>query len=379
MYRPTGAWRGAPQTVTDIYAKLVAAYRAGDSRAASAQLGLLSHYYSDVCVPFHSGYEPNNSQLHANYEAAVNERTDAPGENADWLTLGTRELVPDIRAKTVAAAMLSRQRTSSLTLSYGLYDFDVVTAAISREMLSRAVNDLADVIKSVPYGSGISGPGNLSLSMSHPYPRQNSTLTAQAVCKTTEGAPIEGERVAFTWKIATQTMSTVAVSDEFGIAKSKRNIGRAPKGQPATVTATAEASGETRVKRAKFTPTDVVGLMDTYAERSRPTQDTTLTIITNIANRNGQAIPGLKVTFSWYHRTKTVTYTAYTDELGVAVHSRNIGHAAAGRRVYVRAKVLAGGRTHTSWTSFVPKAKPKPKPKPKPRPAPKPADTAEKP
>ena len=49
------------------------------------------------------------------------------------------------------------------------------------------------------------------------------------------------------------------------------------------------------------------------------------------------------MTFSWKHLTTTVSYRTVTDARGVARQARNIGGAARGYRVYVRAQTQSGG------------------------------------
>lgn len=372
-WRASGTYRGGPQTVTDYYHLTMQAYRAGDYHTASRYLGMLSHYYSDLCVPFHTAYTAGSHEiLHVRYELQVDSFMRAPGDNASWLATAPLTPVTDVRKKALSTALDSRGFYDSLVVNYGAYGYNVVVDLITRDALSRAVNGFADIISTVPSGTGEPIPGSAQLSLSNTYPRQDQTMTATARVLTPTRKALQGARVTFHWELPSGTVSTFAFADDHGYATSECNIGRTPTGTPTPVRADVTMSGVTRSATATFTPTDVIGAIATIVSTATPVQDTTVTVTTQCLSKTAAPISGLKVTFYWIHQTRTVSYTTYTDENGIAWQTRNIGKAAAGKAVTVKAKVPAGGTVRYASAQFTPKALPKPKPKPKPKPAKKP-------
>jgi hypothetical protein len=367
-WRASGTYRGGPQTVTDYYHLTMQAYRQGDYHNASHYLGMLSHYYSDLCVPFHTSYTAGSHEiLHVRYELQVDTYLRAPGDNASWITTAPRVPMTDVRKKAIGAALTSRGFYDSLVVNYGAYGYDVVVDLITRDALSRAVNGFADIISAIPSGTGEPTAGPIRISLSTAYPRQEQTMTATARVLTPSNKALQGARVTFLWDLPAGPVSTFAFADDHGYVSSECNIGRTPTGTVTPVRAEVTMSGVTTSAEATFTPTDVIGAIATAVSTSTPVQETTVTVTTQCLTKDDVPIQNLKVTFYWIHRTRTVSYTTYTDANGIAQQTRNIGKAAAGKAVTVKAKVPAGGTVRYASAKFTPKAKPKPKPKPKPK------------
>ncbi|MDP2401752.1 MAG: zinc dependent phospholipase C family protein, partial [Actinomycetota bacterium] len=196
LFRPTGPFsRGAAQKVADHYHEMYVAHAAGNFELASQHLGWLSHYYSDILVPFHTSVymEGSDDAEHLSYELKVDEYHRAAGDNRNWITPRSYQAVTDIRAKTVDAAYFSRSKYDSLMANYTAGADPMANSTvrtITKDVLSRAVNDLADIIRTAPTGAGRSVPGNLTAFMSKTYPAQNSLVSANAMCLDAQGRPI---------------------------------------------------------------------------------------------------------------------------------------------------------------------------------------------
>jgi hypothetical protein len=118
-------------------------------------------------------------------------------------------------------------------------------------------------------------------------------------------------------------------------------------GVPFKVVVTATSAGTSIKRTVTLTPTEVIGAgasgIRTYTKYDRtPAQGTTVTVMTHVQKDNGQPIPGIKVVYTFRHKTGSVKKTVYTNSSGNAWHSRNVGGSTAGYRVNVRADAYGG-------------------------------------
>lgn len=143
----------SPKRVTDIYILAVKAYRARNYAAASRYVGLISHYYSDTCNPLHTDQIAAEDRIHSGYEGKVQTETDSWGENRAWIRYDGYQHVTNVTTKTKYAATFAHRYYSSLVSHYSKYGYDSTSAYITRTTLNRAVNDLADIIRSIPADS----------------------------------------------------------------------------------------------------------------------------------------------------------------------------------------------------------------------------------
>ena len=58
----------APKKVAEYYGKALAARKAGDWTAASKYVGLMAHYYADICNPIHTDQTDAEDRMHSPYE-----------------------------------------------------------------------------------------------------------------------------------------------------------------------------------------------------------------------------------------------------------------------------------------------------------------------
>jgi len=66
-----GQWGGARGAATEWYAKSVEALKAKDWEDAAFSLGVMSHYYADVCQPFHTGQTEEEGAMHRAVEWSI--------------------------------------------------------------------------------------------------------------------------------------------------------------------------------------------------------------------------------------------------------------------------------------------------------------------
>lgn len=183
----------APQKAASLFASVGKAYRAGDFRTASKRLGLLSHYYSDVCNPLHTeSSDPVERLMHSAYEYSAGLRTNRLGENRAWIVSDGFQPVSDIASRTVAAARRAHPRYSRLILDYHTYGYNAWVAKTTRVALNRAVNDLADIIMSIPSApSAVATPAALPhgvIAWSAAWRHVGETVTVQGLVVQTKYA-----------------------------------------------------------------------------------------------------------------------------------------------------------------------------------------------
>jgi len=72
-----GEWGGARDAAMDWYGRSVEALRNRNWRDAAFNLGVLSHYYADVCQPFHTGQTEEEGAMHRAVEWSIVKSVDA--------------------------------------------------------------------------------------------------------------------------------------------------------------------------------------------------------------------------------------------------------------------------------------------------------------
>lgn len=72
-----GEWGGARDAAMEWYGRSVEALRQKDWNEAAFALGVLSHYYADVCQPFHTGQTEEEGAMHRAVEWSIVKSADA--------------------------------------------------------------------------------------------------------------------------------------------------------------------------------------------------------------------------------------------------------------------------------------------------------------
>lgn len=360
-YREYGG--GAPYMVAYYYHKAVVAYRAGDYAAASKNLGVMSHFYSDITQPFHTARAAQSyNRLHVSYEADVGNLQHKTSNVTSWVTPRTYIPVTDVREKTIAAAKYSRARFPALLRNYKASRQVTrgTTSTITRQVLSRAANDLADIIRSIPTGEGDAAlPSTTRTSISHTFPRQNQLIGEFVTLTDAEGNPMEGVGVKFIWRLPTGTKTVLRFTDSNGKMNCWQNIGEAPLMRTNLVTAYVPASGQATSASSWYIPTRVLAPdtagFKTFVSNIKPEPYTKISGSVLARDNAGRPVSGLPVTFSWSLDHYATKYTATTGADGIAhCPARNVGRLASGVTAYFRAETQAGGHNRCANRSFWP-------------------------
>jgi hypothetical protein len=139
----------APKKVLEYYRKALAARKAGDRTAASRHVGVLAHYYADICVPLHTDQSAAEDKMHSRYERAAQVLTDSVGEHRSWISYDGYRATRDVLAFSKSTAAASHQYYAALVRGYNSAGMSPAVRTITRKRLNRAVNGLADLLVSI--------------------------------------------------------------------------------------------------------------------------------------------------------------------------------------------------------------------------------------
>lgn len=258
-FRPTGRSQGAPQKSADLYHLAALAYQRGDTEKASYYIGVMSHYYTDALVPFHTNtYSSKNDDLHKTYERLVETEINRASDRPGWsVPRDSVEPVTDIRKKAVSAAVYSRSKAHVLlpALKERASIHNSTVDRVTQECLSRGVNDMADIISSIPSGEGTAAaPAAISKRITRRSVTLGSKVGLYTRCLDENGKPIRGARVVFAWPTKTGTFKMVRYSDADGWVHDYYAIKGLATGRKTRVRAYSESSGQTTTVSEWFVP-----------------------------------------------------------------------------------------------------------------------------
>jgi hypothetical protein len=148
VYDTTGGtvYGGAPTKVALWYGRALAALKAGNKRAASKDVGIMAHYYGDICCPLHTDQTGVEERMHFAYETDVDEITDVPGEHRAWARYDGYQAHSSVYGFTAATAAASHKLYATLVKDYNAHGMSGAVLSITARSLSRAANGLADLI-----------------------------------------------------------------------------------------------------------------------------------------------------------------------------------------------------------------------------------------
>ena len=320
-FKEYGWCRGGPQAIADQYYKLMTAYNAGDYQEASRLLGILSHYYLDICQPYHTTIAGtiSNNPRHFPYELKVSDMTNNYGDMPNWLNNLGRKDVTDVRQRAVVAARYARSKYANLDASYKGYGMSSSHYAYTATgyVLNQAVNDLTDIIQAVPQGKGLAqAPTTMRqkmYKMAYHYPGAapgtDDSIRTQVVCLDAAGKPMEGVAVTFTWPLGNGPKSYVAYTDATGLAYMWEAPGVGiPLMRTRTLTAKTVQSSMVATSSTWYMPTPVLasrtsGLRTTLSSTS-PRRNTVVKATTRVRDTAGKPVVGLPVTYSWCFKSR---------------------------------------------------------------------------
>lgn len=146
----------APSRIETLFDEAQAHVALGEYDDASYDIGLLSHYLSDISNPLHTDHSDDEDAMHAGYENAVETRTDAPGENRAWVvSLGspsTDEYGWRWAERAIMRAEYAHEDYATLVAEYSAHGFNAAVDQITRIALLRSVSGTASLIDSLDDG-----------------------------------------------------------------------------------------------------------------------------------------------------------------------------------------------------------------------------------
>ena len=250
--------RGAPQSVADLYHKAVVAYQAGDRVTASKYVGQLSHCFTDILQPFHSTAKAKNyHSLHIKYEYAVDDHQNTSTKSGSWLTLRPVAAITDVRQTTIDAALYARSQFPTLLSSFkASHAIKGNALKVTKRVMSRGVNDLADLIASIPQNVGQSADAtNIDVTLWNARPNPNEGVGCFVTITGPDGEPLDAVGVHFVWHMPDGTAKWDNYTNADGYVARYQNIGDAPIGKPLTVEAIVTVNGVTTSTERTFVPT----------------------------------------------------------------------------------------------------------------------------
>jgi hypothetical protein len=365
LFRNKGNSRGGPQKVADLYYEISQQLKKGETAGASKNLGLLAHYYGDLVQPFHTTWDGHlHKSLHSLYEHDVDDLTGYTSQSPKWSVAVPARPIKDVRARGVAAAKFARARYKTLYKYYGAKHSvskskNPKVYKLTGEVLSRAVNDMADLIVGMPQGAGLAlAPKKVSASLPKRYPGRGRMVCAYATCKDASGHAVEGAVVVFSWPMPDgSTKKQIRWTDPSGVAHDWEKLGHYSLMRWRSVAMRASSSGTSTVTSAKFMVTPRLaggsrGIKTSLSTHS-PKQGTKVKVSTSVHDSGGHAVAGLPITFYWKLKSGTVKIHAVTNSHGMARATYDIGKAAKGYRVVVRGQVISDSTHRSSSSSFV--------------------------
>jgi len=334
---------------------------------ASAQLGILSHYYADICIPYHAASEWAGQDDHYERDVEYNHQwayDNYPMGAESWIATRAPLPITDIRKRAIAASVSASRLASDLGNYYRLDDspYDGILGpevlAITKTTLSRAVNDLADAIRTIPTGAGVSEVGTLRTRFVRPYLASDMNASLLTTVTDSRGRPIQGAKVFVTWATASGQVIQTKYSDAAGSVWSFQNVGTDPPRRAIGVAVATGHGTSTATASARCVVTDVLATgssgFTTSLSPYHPSRYTTVTATASLRNTTGAAVAGARVYFTWTYGSTAFRYSSVTDSSGIAVCAKNIRGAPIGRPVLVRAEVQWGGVMRASSETFTP-------------------------
>ncbi|HEY5472308.1 MAG TPA: hypothetical protein VIK32_03855, partial [Candidatus Limnocylindrales bacterium] len=148
-YDRWGAQYGtADSRVAALYTQAVQAFRNNDRTGASRALGLLAHYYADVCEPLHTDSSNAEAGISRRFEHEVDWLLLNPA-NANWALYDGYQRVSNPAKATAAAATSAHRSYAALVAHDTAYGFDPTVASTAKSGVNLAANGIADLIMSI--------------------------------------------------------------------------------------------------------------------------------------------------------------------------------------------------------------------------------------
>ena len=169
-------WGGAPEKVTEWYQTTVAALQAGQWEDAAYAAGVLSHYYTDPVMPFHTGQTEAENSIHRATEWSINRSYDSLRKIGEAKFAGLEVTAPEgagwLKDMSCNAAEFSHKYYEKLIAHYDIHKgavrpeegLDDIARNIVAELLMYAANGYGHLLDRAVAESGVAAP-QVSLSV----------------------------------------------------------------------------------------------------------------------------------------------------------------------------------------------------------------------
>lgn len=142
----------APYKVALYYRKALDARRAGKTAAASKYVGIMAHYFGDICNPLHTDQCAAEDKMHSDYEWDAQKYTDSVGEHRAWVKFDGYKARKSVAGFTKAVAATSHKYYTRLVKGYTASGMSSAVLSITARRLNAAANGLADLIIGIDKG-----------------------------------------------------------------------------------------------------------------------------------------------------------------------------------------------------------------------------------
>jgi hypothetical protein len=318
---------------------------------ASVEIGLMSHFITDVLQPFHAAYagldDPHN--YHHAYEMLVG---NGMWRGKDWRpewqpTSRSVSAISNSRTVAISAAAYSRSLfpslMSHLEANRGA-SLDDREKDITRAVFRRAAQDLANLIWSIDQQVGDAPMATLSLTVTHRYAGGRVAITTKATAPS--GKAIEGLVLEITApKAGGGTVTRSRATGPDGTAVNWFDaVGSYYNKQPLTVKAI--SLGTTILQKTWYMRTPSLASFSLRMADYSLAKGQTARAAAVAKDGSGRPVHDILVSFRW---SDGVTTKAYTDDTGKAVTTRVITRAGS---YTIRARAESGGHTYTRYRDF---------------------------
>ncbi len=354
---------GAVQRVSEHYTAALDALAAGDTRAATINVALLSHFLSDIGQPYHTARAGlGQSSMHSAYESAVKARTRTPAAAPGWSdATAIVSRIANVRKTAAQTAAYSRARFADLHAAFsatGSVDNPTVNR-ITGEVLRRVATDLANVIWSLDQGTGRSPDLDAFSAKLRWIGVRNADPAERVIADVRDatGAGIGGAEVAFTWPRADGTRKLYRTwTNRDGHAEITFPVGKLPMLRRQDVQIVAIVNAERTTRDRWFIPSpklaDGRAGFKTVINDATPDVGQTIKVISLARDTSGRPVRGLLVTWTWDLGATSVRTSAVTNAEGRAYSYRRITSSITSGTVAITARVQSYSRNRASYTSF---------------------------
>jgi hypothetical protein len=323
-------------------------------REASYEIGLMSHFITDVLQPFHAAYAALDDphEYHHAYEMLVGEGAwRGKDTRPEWQpTSRSVTTISNSRTVAISAAAYSRSLFPSLMShleATGGTRLDDRANEITRAVLRRAAQDLANLIWSIDQQVGDAPMASITLSVTHRYAGGRVAVDTKATSPS--GKPIEGLVIYVTApKAGGGTITRARATGSDGTAHNAFDaVGALYRKQ--TITVKTVSLGTTIVKSTWYMRTPSLGSFTVRMQDYTLARGQTARAAAIAKDGSGRPVHDILVSFRW---GDGVTTKAYTNADGKAVSTRVITKAGS---YTLRARTESGGHTHNRYRSYTQK------------------------